>query len=148
MLGATDNFVTLANLMQTARDMDTWNQAVVVVRHWLARNPGQQAILVQRAMKERKFTRVEAETFIHLLHSFDPTDLAEPETYQMLIRFLAHDKLAIRGLAYWHLYRLVPAGQKIKYNPVDPKEAREHGRQEWKKLVPPGEVPPGAADRS
>ena len=68
-------------------------------------------------------------------------DLAQPETYQLLLGYLDNDLLAIRGLAYWHLKRLVPAGEKIGYDPLASKDKRDAAIAEWKKLVPPGTVP-------
>ncbi len=77
-----------------------------------------------------------------LLHSFGDEDLARPETYEMLLAYLGSDRLAVRGLANWHLYRLVPAGRKIGYNPLAPEEERARAIREWKKLIPSGQLPP------
>jgi hypothetical protein len=79
---------------------------------------------------------------LQLLHGFNDQELAEPETYELLIAYLTDSRLAIRALAYWHLVRLVPAGKDIAYNPTDDKEALKQGQQEWRKLVPEGKVPP------
>lgn len=79
---------------------------------------------------------------MNLLHSFSDADLALPETYETLIAYLDNEDLAIRGLAYWHLYRLVPVGQKIGYNPQAPKAERQQTIQEWQKLIPKGKLPP------
>ena len=77
---------------------------------------------------------------LQLLHSpFDPND---PVTYQTLIAYLQHDKLAVRELARWHLYRLVPAGRKIGYKPLATEEERARALREWKKLIPSGQLPP------
>jgi hypothetical protein len=37
---------------------------------------------------------------------------------------LGSDQLAIHGLAHWHLYRLVPAGRKISFDPLASAENR------------------------
>jgi hypothetical protein len=84
---------------------------------------------------------VHAETVVQLLHSFDEHALQSPETYETLITYLDHERLGVRGLAYWHLRRLVPEGEKFGYNPLDDKEKREKAIEQWKKLIPPGEVP-------
>ena len=93
-------------------------------------------------MIERKVPAADAENILQLLHSFSDADLAQPETCEVLIDYLAHARLAIRGLAYWHLYRLVPQGRKFGYNPLDPKDKRDRARAEWKNLVPTGKLPP------
>ncbi|MCE9531036.1 MAG: hypothetical protein K8T89_07915 [Planctomycetes bacterium] len=58
-----------------------------------------------------------------------------------LIDFLEHDRLLIRGLAHWHLVRLVQEGKKIGYKPVSTKEEREKMIKAWKELVPSGTTP-------
>jgi hypothetical protein len=80
------------------------------------------------------------------LHSFGEAELAQPELYTTLVRYLDNDSLGIRGLAHWHLVRLVPAGKQIEFNPLDPKEQRDKARAQWKKLIDEkiakGELPP------
>jgi hypothetical protein len=84
---------------------------------------------------------VDAETVLQLLHSYGEEDLARPELYETLIDYLGHDKLAVRGLAYWHLVRLVPAGKDFGYNPQDSKESRDAAIKKWRKLIPAGQMP-------
>jgi hypothetical protein len=79
---------------------------------------------------------------LQLLHSFGDEDLARPETYEVLIDYLDHEQLSIRYLANWHLVRLAPAGKKIEYKALDPKEKRAQAVAEWKKLIPTGKLPP------
>jgi hypothetical protein len=68
--------------------------------------------------------------------------LARPETYQTLIDYLDHEKLGIRGLAYWHLSRLVPEGKKFGYHPADSEKKRLAAAAKWKNLIPEGKMPP------
>jgi hypothetical protein len=79
---------------------------------------------------------------MELLHSFGEDDLARPEVYQTLIDYLEHDRLAVRGLAYWHLIRLVPEGKAFGYAPLEAKEKREGAIAKWRKLIPEGKMPP------
>jgi hypothetical protein len=69
---------------------------------------------------ERKVPAADAENILQLLHSFSDADLAQPETCEVLIDYLAHARLAIRGLAYWHLYRLVPGAGSWAIIPSTP----------------------------
>jgi uncharacterized protein (TIGR03000 family) len=142
LMGATDDLGRLGKALQEEKHRDVWDNAVLVLRHWLGRAPGQDQRFYKGLLEVRKYTPVQAETLIEFLHGFSETDRERPETYEMLIDYLADDRLSIRGLAYWHLIRLVPEGKKIPYDPVAPKEAREKARQEWKKLIPPGKLPP------
>jgi hypothetical protein len=115
---------------------------VKVLRHWIGRGAGQDQILYKRLIELRGYKPAEAATVLHFLHSPADEEMARPETYEMLIDHLNSERLAIRGLAFWHLYRLVPAGRKITYDPLSSKEDRERARQEWKKLIPEGQLPP------
>jgi len=81
---------------------------------------------------------------LQLLHSFGEEQLSQPEIYELLIEYLGHEKLAIRGLANWHLVRLVPEGKKIGYDPHATPEERARAQAEWRKLIPPGSLPPKA----
>ena len=78
---------------------------------------------------------------LELLHSFGDDDLAKAETYEVLIAYLRHDRPAIRELAAWQLYRLVPAGKDIPYDPTGSREDQEQAYKAWKKVVPTGKVP-------
>ena len=103
------------------------------------------AIILDNALvNQGKIPPAHAETILQLLHSFGPTELASPETYDVLIEYLNHDVLGIRGLAHWHLERLVPSGKKIKYNPLGTPDERSKAQVEWRKLLPSGELPPKA----
>jgi len=142
LLGATDNLDKLSEVLAKSDDPEIWNQAVITARHWIGRAPGQEMKLYQVFTEKVKMKPVHAETILQLLHSFDEAALKNPETYDMLISYLNHERLGIRGLAYWHLRRLVPEGAKtIKYSPNEPPDAREKAIAEWKKLIPSGTVP-------
>jgi hypothetical protein len=139
--GALDDLERLGKALRETKHLDVWENGVLTLRHWIGRCPGQDQILYQRLLEKGKFTPVQAETIMDLLHSFGDDDLARPETYQTLIDYLDHDQLAIRGLAYWHLHRLVPAGKEFGYNPNSSKEERDQAIAKWRKLVPVGTVP-------
>jgi hypothetical protein len=140
--GALDDLPRLGKQLTDPKHPDVWDNTVVVLRHWLGRAPGQDQLAYRGLMEKHGMTPIQAETVIEFLHGFSEEDLAQPETYEMLIDFLGDDKLFVRGLAYWHLRRQVPAGAKIPYDPLGPKAERDKARQEWKKLVPPGKLPP------
>jgi hypothetical protein len=140
-MAALDQLERLGKALREAKHPDVWENGVVALRHWIGRGPGQDQLLYKALIESANYKPVHAETVVQLLHSFGEADLASPETYQTLIDYLDHQHLAIRGLAHWHLYRLVPAGRDIAYNPLDPKEAREAAVQKWRKLLPPGKLP-------
>jgi hypothetical protein len=146
-LGATDDLGGLLNALRQEKHRDAWDDAVAVLRHWLGRAPGQDQAFYRRVQEAGGWTPAQAQTLLEFLHGFSESDLQRPETYQMLITYLGHPRPAIRGLAHWYLVRLVPAGEKIAYDPLAPAEDRDKARREWKKLVPAGKLPPRENDR-
>jgi hypothetical protein len=138
---ALDKLPRLGQALRETKHPDVWENGVIALRHWIGRAPGQDQILYHGLIEKAHYKPVQAESVLELLHSFGDQQLAEPETYQGLIDYLDNDLLAIRVLAYWHLYRLAPAGRDLGYNPLDGKEAREEAMAKWRKLIPPGHIP-------
>jgi len=85
---------------------------------------------------------VQARTIVQLLKGFDGNDRKEPLVYELLIEALEHGPLPIRELAHWHLDRLAPAGQKIAYDAAADEAARHKAAEQWRALIPPGQLPP------
>lgn len=147
LMGATDDLRRLAEVMATAAHPDVWDTGVLTLRHWIGRGPGQDQKLYKGLVEKGGLPPVQAETVLQLLHGLPEEALALPVTYQALIRLLESERLAIRGLAYWHLTRLVPDGRDLGYDPLGPKEKREEAIKRWQKHIPPGKVPPKPAAR-
>jgi hypothetical protein len=145
LMGALDDLGRLAAALMHAQHADVWDAGVLALRHWIGRGPGQDQKLYRALIDKKKFSPAQAETVLTLLHSFSDDDLAHAETYEVLLEYLGSERLAIRGLAYWHLYRLVPAGRKFGYQPLAPKEERAQAIHEWRKLIPRGQLPPRPA---
>jgi hypothetical protein len=148
-LGAIDAAADLVNLLDDADKPPVVRiEALFTLRHWIGRNDGMEARLYDPKTGSGaltaggKYSRIDAEVFMQLLHSLSPEQLQSPETWEYLIERLKHDKLAIRELAYYHLRRWVPGWQKIPYNPADPAERREVAYKKWKDLIPSGKLPP------
>src|SRR5204862_7375706 len=112
------------------------------IRHWLGRAPGKSIELHTYLTKSAEYTPTQAQNLIHLFNGVRKERLSSPDTYELLIETLNHAKLPARELARWHLVRLVPGGDKIKYDAAAPETARQQTIAEWRKLVPPGECPP------
>lgn len=139
--GALDELPRLGAFFRQTKHADLLDTAILVFRHWTGRGPGQDQKLYQALTQKDGFTPLQAESMMQLLHGFNDEELAEPETYELLIRYLTDSRLAIRALAHWHLVRMVPAGRDIPYNPLEGKEAQKQAQQQWQKLIPPGRVP-------
>jgi hypothetical protein len=148
-LGALDMIADLIDLLGGEQQSPALRvEAIGVLRHLIGRDEGQEARLFDRktrsgALTDKRYTPTEAATIMVLLHPFDRQQLLQPETWAYLIERLKNEKLAIRELAYWHLWRLVPEGRtKIAYNPTGGPEQLEGAYKQWKKLIPDGELPP------
>jgi len=141
-LAASDQLPRLGKALRESDQPDVWENAVLAIRHWMGRGPGQHQKLYQGMIDAKTFTPAEAETAVQLLHDFGDDDLTRPAAYQYLINHLESQQLFVRGLAYWHLSRLVPEGQKFGYDPFGPQEARDAAVKKWKEFVPAGKLPP------
>jgi hypothetical protein len=141
-LGAQDDLVTLGESLAAAKTLEEWDFGITVARHWLGRGPGQDQKLYQRLMAARGYSAAQAQIVMQLLFGFSAAQLKLPETYQVLIDYLAHEKSGIRNLAAWHLVRLVPQGRDIPYKPNGTVAEAVKSQEAWKKLVPSGELPP------
>jgi hypothetical protein len=140
-LGAVDDLPDLLAALADSEHEDTREAAIVTLRAWIGRGPGQDTRLYDFLVQSKDYSRNQAETVVQLLHSFGENQLARPATYGALIDYLLNDKLAIRQLAIWHLDRLVPAGRAILYDPAGSSQARQEAFKQWKKLVPNGKLP-------
>lgn len=141
-MAALDDLPRLAEAMKAAKHPDVWDNGVLALRHWIGRGPGQDMRFYKALIEKGKLTPLQAEMILSLLHSFSEEEVKQPETYQLLIGYLADELLAIRGLAYWHLRRLVPDGEELGYDPHAPKEKRAQAIARWQKLIPSGKLPP------
>jgi hypothetical protein len=120
---------------------DVRDAAVVALRAWIGRGPGHDRRLYDYLQDQKKFSKAHAAIGLELLHSFGDDDLARPETYEALIAYLRHTRPAVRELAAWQLYRLVPNGKDIAYDPSGTAEDLDKAYKAWKKLVPDGKLP-------
>src|SRR5262249_50189958 len=125
IMGALDDLPRLGKTLRETRHPDVWDNGVLALRHWIGRGPGQDQLLSGGRIENARYKPAQAEAILQLLHSFGEADLARPETYEALLDYLESDTLPLRGLAYWHLSRLVPAGKKFGYSPVESKDKRE-----------------------
>jgi hypothetical protein len=139
--GATDDLARLVDALSDAKHPDVRAIAVETLRHWIGRGPGQDSQLA-KFLRSKGYSEAHAIIFLQLLHSYGDQDIEDPLTYELLIAYLRHEKLPIRELAAWHLYRLVPAGRKIAYNAAGSEVEREKAFRSWKDLIPSGKLPP------
>jgi hypothetical protein len=112
------------------------------LRQWIGKGAGGNLALYHFLTNRRKYTPSQAEIILQFLQGFSDRDRMQPETYETMIAYLQSGKLAIRQLAKWQLDQWVPEGRKIAYDPAGPQPERDRAYEEWKKLVPRGQLPP------
>ena len=141
-MGAIDDLPRLWEALENTKHRDVREQAVLTLRNWMGRQPGHITQLREYLAKAKKYTPAQARTATQLLKGFDERDRQEPLIYQLLIEVLEQAALPIRELSYWNLERLAPAGQKIHYDAAADEPTRHAAAQEWRKLIPEGQLPP------
>ncbi len=146
-LAAVDDLPRLGAVLVATTHEDVWDNAVLALRHWIGRAPGNDRRLFEALVQKRQYSPAQAATVIQLLIGFGAEQQARPETYELLLDLLDSEHLGLRGLAHWHLVRLAPAGRPFGYRPQADKDTRAPAVAEWHKLIPSGELPPRAEPR-
>lgn len=141
-LGAVDDLPRLLGALADPKHADVRDHAVLVLRSWIGRGPGQAEKLYKALLADPNYTAPRAKTLVQLLFGFDDEQRRRPETYGLLIEYLKHSKLPVRELAHWHLVRLAPAGKGIPYDAAGTEGERDRAYQEWRRLIPEGRLPP------
>lgn len=136
-LAALDDLEKMFNLIRSTRTPELIDEGIIALRHFLGRGPGMDQVfykfLTSHKVADRPvFTDKQAEAFIDLLDGFTEEQKQQTSTFQYLLKQLSNPRTPIRGLAIWHLNRLVPEGQKIGYDPTDEEAARESAVKKWK----------------
>lgn len=140
ILAALDDFASLLEQLEQEAAPELRGTAVVMLRNWIAVSRDNEYKL--HDLLKTKYRPVEAETIVSLLHDFSAKDLTNPDTFDLLINYLDHPQLPVRELAAWHLYALVPSGQKIRFSATGDAAMRRQAQASWRVLIPPGQVPP------
>ncbi len=140
-MGALDDVRGLFNVLATSPHADARDQAVLALRHWLGRAPGQTKKL-DAGFRKAGLSAVQSQNVLQLLYGFTPEQKRDPAVYDLLIDNLKSSRPALRALSYWHLYRLAPAGRTIAYDPQAPEAERDRGYAQWRQLIPAGKLPP------
>lgn len=140
-LGATDHLPELINALFNEKNDDVREVAVIALRHWMGRGPGQAEKLFTAFDADKRFKGIKARTAMQLLDGFSSEDLQQPFTYQLLILQLLNPNTAIRQLTWWHFQRLAADASKVDYSPTAPLAQRLKAVAQLRKLIPPGQLP-------
>ena len=142
MLGGLDELQKMGKALVETKSTEGWDFGITILRHWLGRSRGQDQKLYSALIDLRGYTPEQAKVIMQLLFGFSDADIRQPETYEVLIDYLVHEKTGIRNLAEWHLVRLVPQGKAIPFKPNGTPRENEAVYEAWKKLIPKGTLPP------
>ncbi len=135
LMGATDDLDKLWSTMLSLKTADVLDDSVIALRHWIGREPGQDAKLWNYLVNTRKYTEGQADQALDLLHSPSKAELNCPECFEHLVLLLGAKRDLPRILAYWHLSRLKPEGNNFGYNPLGSPESRKVAAAKWAKLI-------------
>ncbi len=136
-LAAIDELEKMFVIIRSSKQEDVVDEGIIALRHYLGRGPGvDQAfykfLMTHQINNQPVFKPSQAEALIDLIYGFNEEQKAQPTTYSYLLKQLSNKRQAFRGLAIWHLERLVPDGQKIGYDPTDEEPAREISIKKWR----------------
>lgn len=138
-LAAINDIDRVMQALDDSRHALARQAAVLALRHWIGDEPGRDQALYHYLIDQLHFASAQSHTVLQLLHSgLAPED---PETYEFLITYLQHEKLAVRELAWWHLSRMVPEDTVVPYDPAGSPAQRAKAAAAWKELIPSGSLP-------
>jgi hypothetical protein len=143
-LTALDDVTPAVDALADAKHAALRAAAVFSLRHWIGEDASHDLTLYN-LLVEHGYGKNQAETILQLLHN--PFEPDKPETYETLIAYLDHDKLAIRQLAHWHLERMTTLAAKIGFDPAATEKERAKAIAQWKRLIPSGKLPPKDTDK-
>jgi hypothetical protein len=109
------------------------------LRNWIGLRPENDLKLFQ--LLQERYTALQAEAIIKLLHGFSREDWTTVATYEWLITKLDNDALIVRELALNHLLTHEPEGRKIRYDATASADLRKRGVKEWRQLLDSGKLP-------
>ena len=123
--------------------------AITGLRQWLVADKANRELL--KGELGLRFHAEEADAIYHLLWGYDERDARDPGVSKRLVQWLESDSLAVRELAFYHIFRLT--GKRMDYRASNAPGNRKISVNHWYRhldregaLLPPECKPaPGAA---
>lgn len=154
-LGSIDDVSSLLDILGNNEDLQAAREreaAIFALRRWLSHGPETTKVLyvpkkgdqpAGGVLVKKNYKSTEAETVVALLHDFNPVDRRRKETFDLLVGYLAHSKLAVRELAFFHLKSLSIGVKELpNYDPTWGPDRRNDSVKAWKELINAGKLPP------
>ena len=134
-LGALDKIDQLIGVLSSPLHPDSRDHAILILRHWLGRNPGQMRKLEKVLTQQLGYTPVQTRNFARLLVGFTEQEIRDSGAKALLVELLNNPHLAARELARWHLVRLAPEGKDIVFDAAAPEADRLRAIAQWRKVL-------------
>src|SRR5437763_12169061 len=83
-MGALDQLPRLGQALMGTKHEDVWDNAVIAMRHWIGRGPGQDQKLYHFLTDVREVPPGRAAIVLQLLHGFGEDETLRPELYEVL----------------------------------------------------------------
>jgi hypothetical protein len=131
---ALDDLPAVVDALADERSSELRLRAIEEAQHLLALGQIYDEKLVA-ALREKNYTEAQVQTLAFLLHGIPPDQWTDPTFRLQVVTDLVSDKLAIRQLAHYDLYAMVPEGRSIVYDATGSRTERDRGYDEWKQLV-------------
>ncbi len=134
-MAVTESVGSLVEALTHAEHEESRMAAIHGLRQWLPTDPGNKDIL--RTELENNLHGDAADIVYKLLWGYDENDLAKrtplPTPSQRLLEWLGHGEIAVRELAFYHLYRLT--GRKYDYRPLNSAAQRNIAINRWQSYL-------------
>jgi hypothetical protein len=138
-LAAINDIDRVMQALDDAGHAEARKAASVALRRWIGKDARRDRLLYHFLIERLSYSEAQSATVLQLLHTaFAPE---EPVTYETLIAYLRHEKLAIRELAWRQLSHLVPEDIIVPYDPAASIDERKKACAAWKVLIPSGSIP-------
>ncbi|MGH7128995.1 MAG: hypothetical protein ACREIV_10525, partial [Planctomycetaceae bacterium] len=130
-LALLEDHANLVKVLAEVKHEEAVEAAIHGLRSWLPTAPDNGKLL--KADLARFFPADYVDDLYRLLWGFDVTDGRNEFTSNELVDWLDHEHLAVRELAFEHVYRL--AGQTYGYHPMLRSNQRRSAIERWKEHI-------------
>ena len=130
-LAVTQDHIALVSAIAIAEHDEATAEAILGLREWLSSESGNGEELLDALVHE--FTEEDSQTLYQLLWGYDEAHARDAKASRELVRWLSHDRPAIRRLAYFHVLRLT--GMQDEYRPSLTRDRMNSFRKRWERQI-------------
>jgi len=126
-LSIASSYPGLIDALESAHE-ESRLAAIRGLMEWLPLDPEHDTQL--QIELQNRFRAEEADAIYRLLWGYGEADARNPLDSEDLVRWMGHDEMAIRELAFFHIDRLT--GRRYDYRPNDPSARRAAALERWR----------------